>query len=242
MTTVGRWRLRRFTLRDALVAGVAGVVAALVVVLYCVSALANLERASIDARFSVRGAQSPGTDIVIVAIDQRTLTALDVQPPIPRADYAQVLDRIHAAAPRLIAIDAQFIGRSHPADDQMLFGAIARDGPVILATHEGEQGPIPVPAGVGDAPGAVPASAAIDKDPDGVLRRMLFAPVQLPTLAVRAAELIDGRSVKPFSHEWIDYRGGPGTFPHYSLVDVMAGTIPATALPAKRSSSAPPIP
>jgi CHASE2 domain-containing sensor protein len=233
VTTAGRRRLPRFTLRDSLIAGVAGVVASLVVALYCMSALGNLERASIDTRFSVRGAQSPGTDIVIVAIDQTTLTALDVQPPIPRADYAHVLDRIHAASPRLIAIDTQFIGRSHPADDEMLLSAIARDGPVILATHEGDQGPIPVPAGVGDARGAIPASAGIDTDSDGVLRRMLFAPVQLPTLAVRAAELIDGRSVKPFSHQWIDYRGGPGTFPHYSFVDVMAGTIPATAFAGK---------
>jgi CHASE2 domain-containing sensor protein len=230
---IGRRPLPRLTLRDTLVAGVAGAVAVLVLVLYCVSALANLERASIDTRFSVRGAQSPGTDIVIIGIDQKTLTALNVQPPIPRADYAQVLDRIHAAAPRLIAIDTQFIGRSHPADDEALLGAIARDGPVILATHEGDQGPIPVPAGVGDARGAIPASAAIDKDPGGVLRRMLFAPVQLPTLAVRAAELIDGHTMKPFSHQWIDYRGGPGTFPHYSFIDVMTGTIPATAFAGK---------
>jgi CHASE2 domain-containing sensor protein len=233
VTTVGWRRARRFTLRDGLVAGVAGVVAALVVALYCVSALANLERASVDERFSVRGPQSPGEDIVIIGIDQKTLTALDVQPPIPRADYATVLDRVHAATPRLIAIDTQFIGRSNPADDQSLLGAIARDGPVILATHEGDQGPIPVPAGVGDARGVMPASAAIDKDPDGVLRRMMFAPVQLPTLAVRAAELMDGRSVTPFSHEWIDFRGGPGTFPHYSFIDVMAGTVPATAFAGK---------
>jgi CHASE2 domain-containing sensor protein len=230
---VKRRRLPRFTLRDGLVAGVAGVVAALTVTLYCAGALANLDRASIDTRFSVRGPQPPGNDIVIIGVDQKTLTALNVQPPIPRADYAQVLDRIHAAAPRLIAIDTQFIGRSNATDDQMLLGAIARDGPVILATHEGDQGPIPVPAGVANAPGAIPASAGIDTDPDGVLRRMLFAPVQLQTLAVRAAELFDGRTVNRFSHQWIDYRGGPGTFPHYSFTDVMAGTVPASAFAGK---------
>jgi len=107
VSTVGRRRLPRFTLRDTLMAGVAGVVAVLVLVLYGVSALASLEQASIDTRFSVRGARSPGADIVIVAIDQKTLTALNVQPPILRADYAQVLDRIHAGAPRLE------IGRAH---------------------------------------------------------------------------------------------------------------------------------
>jgi hypothetical protein len=42
VTTVGWRRLRRFALRDGLVAGLAGVVAALVVALYCVSALETL--------------------------------------------------------------------------------------------------------------------------------------------------------------------------------------------------------
>ncbi|MBP1823165.1 CHASE2 domain-containing protein [Mycobacterium sp. OAE908] len=233
MTTASRRRLRRFTQREALVAAVAGVVAAVMIVLYWLSALANLERASVDTRFSIRGPQSPGDGIAIIAIDQKTLTALNVQPPIARAAYAQVLDRIHPASPRLIAIDTQFIGRSHPPDDQMLLDAIARDGPVILATHEGDQGPIPVPAGVVNARGAIPASAAVDTDPDGVLRKMMFAPVQLPTLPVRAAELLSGHSVQPFTHKWIDYRGGPGTFPHYSFVDVMAGTVPASAFAGK---------
>jgi CHASE2 domain-containing sensor protein len=227
----------RFTRRDILVAAVAALVAVFVLVLYAAGVLNNEEAQSVDQRFSVRGQQSPGSEIVIVGIDQKTLQALGTRPPLPRSDYARVLDHVRAASPRMIGINTQFIGRSDPTDDNALLAAIARDGPVQLATHDGEQGPITVPADVADAPGAVVGSAAIDKDPDGVLRRMLYAPVRLETLAVRAAEMFRHQPVNPAdfpdNHAWIDFRGPPGTFPHYSFADVMAGTIPASAFTGK---------
>jgi CHASE2 domain-containing sensor protein len=230
-----RWsRLNR---RDVLTAAVAVIVAVFVLTLYSAAILSGVERQSVDERFAWRGAESPGTDIVVVGIDQTTLTTLGIRPPLPRSDYAKVLDRVRAGSPRLIGVDAQFIGRSDPADDKELLAAIARDGPVLLATHDGQKGPIPVPADRPDAPGAVMASAAIDKDPDGVLRRMMYAPVGQKTFAVRAAELIRNTSVNPAdfpgNHAWIDFRGPPGTFPHYSFADVMAGKIPGTAFTGK---------
>jgi len=227
----------RFTLREILVATVAVAIAALVLVLYSAGVLDTLERQTIDERFSVRGPQSPDNQIVIVAIDQKTLQTLGREPPLPRADYAQVLDYVHGASPRTIAIDTQFIGRSNPSDDAALLSAVARDGPVLLATHEGPQGPITVPADVPMAPGAMLGSAAIDKDPDGVLRRMLYAPVDLQTLAVRAAKLFRNQPVSqadfPDNHAWIDFRGAPGTFPRYSFSDVMVGRMPADAFTGK---------
>ena len=224
----------RFTRRDVLAAAVAALVAGFVLVLYAAGGLNNFERQSVDERFSVRGGQSPGDQIAIVGIDQTTLQTLGTRPQLlPRAAYAQVLDHVHAGSPRMIGIDTQFIGRSDPANDNALLAAIARDGPVLLATHDGPRGPITVPADVADAPGAVVASAAIDKDPDGVLRRMLYAPVRLETLAVRAAEMLRNQPVNsadfPDNHAWIDFRGPPGTFAHYSFADVRAGKVPASA-------------
>jgi CHASE2 domain-containing sensor protein len=191
--TLPRFRPSR---RDMLAAAVAVFVAVFTLWLYAAGLLNGIERQTVDQRFSWRGDRSPGSDIVIVGVDQTTLQALDIRPPLPRSDYARVLDRVRAASPRTIGVDAQFIGRSCPADDDSaLLAAIARDGPVLLATHDGEHGPIPVPADVANAAGAVPASAAIDKDPDEVLRRMIYAPVQLETLAVRAAEMIRNQTV-----------------------------------------------
>src|ERR1700744_3920960 len=189
---VGEVRLSKFWFarRGILAAAVGALTAVLVLGLYEAGVLDRLERQSVDQRFSWRGRQSSGTDIVIVGIDQKTLQTLGIRPPLPRADYAQVLDRLHAASPRMIGIDTQFIGRSDPTDDNALLAAIARDGPVVLATHDGPQGPITVPADVPGAPGVIPASAAIEKDPDGVLRRMLYAPVKLESIKVRVAHIV----------------------------------------------------
>ncbi len=232
-------RLNRFrpARRDVLAAIVAVLVATLALTLYATGALNDLERQSVDERFSWRGAQSPGDDIVIVGIDQSTLEKLGTRPPLPRAAYAQVLERIRAGSPRVVAIDTQFIGRSDPANDAALLDAIARDGPVLLATHDGPQGLIRVPADVVNAPGAVLGSAAIEKDPDSVLRRIIHAPVDTATLAVRAAELFRGQPVDPAdfpgNHAWVDFRGPPGTFPHYSFQDVLAGRVPSDAFTGK---------
>jgi CHASE2 domain-containing sensor protein len=220
-----------------LAALVAVFVAAFTLWLYATGLLNGLERQTVDQRFSWRGDRSPGSDIVIVGIDQTTLEALDIRPPLPRSDYARVLDRVRVGSPRLIGVDTQFIGQTDPTNDSALLAAIARDGPVLLATHDGEHGPIPVPADVANASGAVLASAGIDKDPDGVLRRMIYAPVQMKSFAIRAAEMIRNQSVNPTdlpgNHAWIDFRGPPGTFPHYPFADVMAGKIPPTAFTGK---------
>lgn len=223
--------------RDVLAAAVAVLVAVATLVLYGTGALNDLERQSIDQRFAWRGAQSPGNDIVIVGIDQKTLEELGTRPPLPRALYAKALDRIRAGSPRVIVIDTQFIGRSDPDNDAALLDAIARDGPVLLATHDGPQGLITVPADVVDAPGALLGSAAIEKDSDGVLRRKIHAPVATATLAVRAAELFRGHPVDPAdfpdNHAWIDFRGPPGTFPQYSFQDVISGHVPSGAFTGK---------
>jgi CHASE2 domain-containing sensor protein len=224
-------KLRRYrpTLRDVLIAAVVVVAATVALLLQGLKVLDNVELGSIDNRFSLRPAQPPVDDIVIIGIDQRTLETLKVKPPLPRSDYAAVLDRVRSGSPRVIAVDSQFIGRDpDPAQDAALIDAIARDGPIVLATHEGDDGPLTVPAGAADAKGAVPASAAIDRDDDGVLRRMLYSQVDLQTIAVRAAEMFGDRRVERFpdNHAWIDFRGPPGTFEKHSFIDVMNGSTP----------------
>jgi CHASE2 domain/TIR domain len=144
---------------------------------------------------------------------------------------------VRAGSPRMIGVDALFNERTDPADDNALLAAVARDGPVLLATDDGDQGPTPVPAGVRDAPGAVTAAAGIDTDPGGVLRRMMYVQVHLKTFAVRAAEMVRNQPANPAdfpgNHAWIDFRGPPGTFPHYSFADVLAGKVPASAFTGK---------
>jgi CHASE2 domain-containing sensor protein len=229
--------LLRLAPRTRLVAAVALAAGLLAVASYASGALDGLQRSTIDARFALRGAEAPGHHIVIVAVDAQTLASINVRSLIPRLYYARLIDRLHAASARLVAVDVQFIGMSDRADDRALLGAIARDRPVLLATHDAANGPIPVPAGVREASGAVLASAAVDPDHDNVLRRMLYAPVAMPTFAVKAAELVSGKPVSqqdfPDNHAWIDFVGPPGTFPTYSLADVLSGKTPSSVFAGK---------
>jgi CHASE2 domain-containing sensor protein len=214
----------------ALVAGV------LALVVYETGALSAPERMTVDARFGIRGPQPPDDRIAIVALDQESLRDFDAQLPISRARYADLLDRIRAADPRLIAVAVQFTGEAErdPGGDPALLASVERNGPVLLATHDTAAGALEVPAGHRDAPGALQASASVPTDPDNVVRRMLLAPVALKTLAVRAAELYTGRAVEeadfPDNSAWIAFRGPPGTFQTYSFHDVLSGDVPTGAL------------
>jgi CHASE2 domain-containing sensor protein len=231
-----RWR-ERLGLRQGLVLVAALAAAGLAVTSYEIGTLSTLEGQSVDARFAIRGPEPPQRDIAIVAVDEKTLKAINVRPPIPRIYYARALDKLRSAHPALIAIDVQFIGRTDLRDDMALRAALARDGPVVLATHEAADGPLAVPAGVRHPAGVVLASASVEPDNDGVLRRMIYAPVALPTLAVRAAELLSRHTISPrrfpANHAWVDFRGPPGTFHAYSLIDVVNGRVAPRAFSGK---------
>ncbi|HEY7076978.1 MAG TPA: HD domain-containing phosphohydrolase, partial [Solirubrobacteraceae bacterium] len=71
------------------------------------------------------------------------------------------------------------------------------------------------------------AAANLADDPDGRVTRVRDAVSHLPTLAVAAAERLTGRPVPRAAFggggAWIDYRGGPGTFPTLSFADVLKG-------------------
>jgi CHASE2 domain-containing sensor protein len=223
-----RWR-ERLGLRHGLLLVTAVAAAGLAVTSYEIGALSALEGQTVDARFAIRGPEPAKRNIVIVAVDEKTLAAINARPPIPRIYYARALDKLRSARPALLAIDTQFIGRTDPRDDVALLAALARDGPVVLATHEAVGGPLAVPAGVRHPAGVVPASASVEPDPDGVLRRMIYAPIALPTFAVRAAELLSRHVISPrlfpANNAWVDFRGPPGTFPTYSLIDVVNGRV-----------------
>ena len=126
-------RLRRLLLSLAAVVAVA-----LPLIGYAVQPgpLARLELGTVDARFAIRGAQSPDRDIVLVTIGAdayRKLLAPGAPPP--RAVVAQALDEMAAARPLAIASDIVFTGSKTPAGDEALIAAIHRHAAlVVLAT------------------------------------------------------------------------------------------------------------
>lgn len=215
----------------AVVASLAGIA------IYALGALQPLQDAAIDEGFSLAGAHKAPAGIVIVAVDNSTLQRINAQLPIPRSYYARLLDVLRKDDPRLIGLDFQFIGTSRdPGQDRALLSAFARDGPVLVTVSDTGAG-VPTIAGVSNPQGVVPASGAVDTDSDGVLRRMMYVPVHLQTFAIRAVEMLQGRSIPaarvPDNHAWIDYSGPPGTYLTYSMADVLDGAVPSSAFAGK---------
>ena len=61
--------------------------------------LRSQELSTVDIRFSIRGAQAPPANIVVVGIDDTTFSDLQKW-PLPRRMHGQVIDRLRAAGAR----------------------------------------------------------------------------------------------------------------------------------------------
>src|SRR5262249_39136875 len=82
-------------------------------------ALDWLGRSSVDARFSVRGAQRPPNDVVVVGIDNDSIGNLP-RYPFSRRLHARVIEKISRAGARLIVYDVSFDRPTTEANDEAL--------------------------------------------------------------------------------------------------------------------------
>ena len=83
--------------------------------------LDNLERQTIDLRFSLRGDEAPPKDVVIVKVDDVTFTDhRQWRWPFDRKLHAQMLDQIRKGHPKAIAFDIQFSELGSVAGDNAL--------------------------------------------------------------------------------------------------------------------------
>ncbi|RVU13869.1 CHASE2 domain-containing protein [Methylobacterium oryzihabitans] len=96
------------------------------------SSLDRAEAALADLRFLVAGPRPAPGDVVIVAIDERTIAAAGGY-PLPRAYLARVLQAMRPAAPRAVAIDVLFLDPGPEAADAELARALAALPAVIGA-------------------------------------------------------------------------------------------------------------
>ncbi len=200
------------------------------VVAYAAEAWPQLESETIDVRFGLRKPSHP-TDVVVVAIDDKTFSDLRLQWPFPRKLHADVIKRLHADGAKTIVYDIQFTEPTTPPQDMALYSAIGRVRGVVLATTEvdaaGEAGVLGGEANLRRAH-AVAAASNLPADPGGVIRRYRYRQLGLPSLAVAAARA-DGHPISRarFGRQgaWIDFRGAPGTIPTVSFSDVLRGKV-----------------
>jgi adenylate cyclase len=230
------WRRRKTVLLIA-AAVLAGGIGALA---YATHLLRRTELQTIDARFSVRGARKPPSNIVFVAINpeaEQELVAhhLDARSPLPRRYDAKVIDHLSRAGARTIAMDMEFTQQTDPPDDNALIEAVGRaHGKVVLATvnvtNEG------VTRILGGEPllrelGARPSEVRLTLDTDGAIRRFEGEYNHLGSFPVVAAEAMTGRKVPASTFENgslpIDFVGPPESFRSVSYTKVMRGDFPA---------------
>jgi adenylate cyclase len=69
--------------------------------------LQSIEASSLDLRFEMRGQRPHDDRIVIVGIDEKTLQRIGSF-PLPRKDYAQLVNQLHAGGASLVAFDVTF--------------------------------------------------------------------------------------------------------------------------------------
>ncbi len=214
----------------------------------------RLEYSSIDRRFAIRGHTSSLRNIAIVAIDGPTFSYftehhMRSQWPLPRRYYARVLDNLHRAGARVIAIDIQFTEPSDPTDDNALYNAVGNDAPVVLGTSEvqGNSGQTAILGGNANlkAAGASPGDTIFYPDSDGIIRRTQYSIQGLKTFGVAVAEAYRRH---PVPSSWFGGRtkavpidfGFPSTYSSgvsriqtYSMSTIWAGSFNPAAFKGK---------
>jgi adenylate cyclase len=226
----GTHRQRRKTIYLLIVAALS---AGIGVLGYATEVLQRSELQTIDARFSVRGKQTPLSKAVLVAIDQATLTELrnrhmSSEPPLPRSYDATVIDHLRIAGARVIAVDLEF---THPVANEQetidLFEAVGRArGKAVLGTVEVEPGGrTEIFGGHLHETGARAADVRLPEDHDGSIRRFEYSYNGLHSFAVVAAEAATGRPIPASRFEHgalpIDYLGPSqtiGSIPYYKVL------------------------
>jgi adenylate cyclase len=212
---------------------------------YATHLLRPSELQTIDARFTIRGKQAAPSNVVLVAIDEHTLTELRDRHlrsefPFPRTYDAKVIDNLRRAGAKVIAMDIEF---THPSEseeeDLALFEAVGRaHGKTVLATVEVEPGGrTEVLGGHLQEVGARAGDVRLPEDSDGAIRHFEFAYHGLHSFAVVAAEIATGRAIAASSFRSgklpIDFAGPSGTVRAIPFYNVLTDEFPASAVSGK---------
>lgn len=199
--------------------------------------------------------QPPDEDVVVVAIDDRSLAELG-QWPWPRDLHARLLDRLGEAGVRGVALDLILAepDRNGPERDLALAAALRRGGRIALPVFPAPLHPNGPPVEVLPTPTLAAAAPAlghtdVELDAEGAVRGLyLHAGVgdaHWPALALALLRLDPAARPQELPglrrpaeqagspYQWvrdryvrIRYAGPPGSFPQVSAAAVLAGEVP----------------
>ena len=185
----------------------------------------------------------PPDDIIIIAIDNRSLQAIG-RWPWPRRIHAAALHRLAEARPRGVGYDVLFV---EPTADDGLLAAAVRRSPTYLPQVIDVPGPngasyaIALPAGPLAAAAAGIAQVNLHFDGDRVVRKAYLEEGGDGKAWLQLGALMAGQRVDQGSHItrqglWqarpvlIPYGGAAGHIRTFSFIDLIEGRIPAELL------------
>ncbi len=220
---------RRLTVA-LLVCALAGALAGLV--LFETGAAARIERATVDARYDVRGKQAAPRDVVVVALDDDTLRRLP-DPRLPREIGAQLVRRLSAAGARVVAYDLSLESPRSRAGDRALAGALraAPRAVVSVTTVDVEGGVQPLLGRIPFERTPVrPGVTLLRVDDDGAVRRFPPPLGPIAPFALVAARLADPAVAAPPDGALVNFPGPAGTVDTLKLADVVEGRFAPAAV------------
>ena len=204
------------------------------------------------------GARDPRPDVVVVAIDERSLAQVG-RWPWPRDQQIDLIERIAAQSPAAVGLDLLLSEpSSDPLVDQRLAEAFRRSGNIVLPFFTAQAGTGKVQAMLPVPPLAAAAHrlghVSIDPDADGVVRSVYlregphgqmwehFAVALLRTAGALVPDPLPGNRAPPrlpseAAGDWrrdhwvhVAYAGPAGTYRTLSAADVLAGRVPDDTL------------
>jgi signal transduction histidine kinase/ActR/RegA family two-component response regulator len=195
-----------------------------------------------DLFFRLRGTVEPDRRILIVAIDEQTLSRLG-RWPLRRGHYARLLDAVGPSA--VVGLD--ILMAEPTGDDPLLAESIARHGRVVLPVSVEHPFQTILPSGGLDSDRV--GHVYLEQDVDGVVRSVYHTLHSggraMPSFASAIHDLLGGERLRrqdppvAAGERWrrpdllqqdgqrINYCGPPGTFPRLSMIDILDGRYPS---------------
>lgn len=204
-----------------------------------------------DLFFRLRGTETPTEEIIIVAIDEKTLGKLGPW-PIPRRYYAHFLNRTDQAS----GILGDIILAEPTTDDSLLEKAMARFPRLVLPAYvdSGRHLILPAPSMGNPVLGHVHTEPGMDGVVRDVFHTLFLDGKKLPSISSALVDLISGdprvradqlrtdggntsggrlESIIQEDGRGINYYGPAGIFPRLSFSDILENTYPPSFFEGK---------
>ena len=212
--------------------------------------LDDVELASIDQRFQIRGVHGVPKDVVVIGIDKQSIAALQpARPPFHRTLHATAIANLTKAGARVIVYDIQFSEPTEAFDatpaakqaaedeDLALLDALTAAKRVVLGTDEfsdtGEPNVLFTDEDLAAARSPIGAALFFPVS-GGVYRHVPYATKGFASLARAAVEKASGATLATdgfgSSGAWIDFHGPGGTLPRLAFSDVVRSAFDAAAV------------